>query len=885
MSSSYSNSVDIIPSLEDLPDITEPGVSKDTETKLSESLAMVEKIPDVTRTPLLEEETSATSIIQTPTSSTEMTVTGPTAAANHLKVMEMQAMASILNTLAEVVPATLGAVDAANQLVNGAQLFVNEFTKVLQSSPIQNGLVIESSLATPFGVNPRTKYQSITESTIQRLHTTLHPQVLSSAATGTTAQLRIPVEETSLQSKSTESSAYPGVAAGLLYGAQRDSVKRVTISEEDKAQLLKKAQEPPKYSKSVTQQNEKVLSIYQTFTHEMNIPSFPLTAISVVSFLMWLASTKRYCPRTLDDIVFPSLCRLEILHSHQYVDPYVSSCARATIAELYRNTDLKQSGEGMIPIIPDDVSRIIQAMPRQASSTAKWASLFLVALATGARGSTCSHIRLCDLIHLREGEKGIQLLGVNLVRLKSRPGEVFEITLAGYPDTYSPMDVLYWLNRYLKQSFGVSLEILSSSQNTIPPEKLNRKLWPLTTDSMREALKRKMEDAGLNSKGYGFHSFRSGFLAACLTVGSSKGLSLEDILIRSALLAGWKPKGDVHIGYVKTDTRANLIATNEVGLTDTPSRTKPPTFAPPASLSEKDSKGNYPISNSIEFHRAAPQNLPPLRRQRSFASEVLHVLQVQLHVPVASDAANYAYASQCYTSGLIHFAREKLGDDAILMRNPALRKEGLRIVDARLQEDPDCAETIASEIIAYLKEKGKLKTQLREPLHCQKYKCRGPERGVLPTLHGGIQRKRVEWSAEEEEIFRDGVEHQLSYRDIADKLYIRTPEDVRFHLRKVNKIRAQQSPPLPPLILPRSKPRKPKEEGALSPATTLKPMTSDAASSRPHRTILYDDIDSSTSCSSDSDIFPSLLSSSSAKTDSSSTSSDFTSSTSSTSST
>ena len=737
---------------------------------------------------------------------TDMMEDGPCATAKLLNQRQMEAMKALLQNLPQMATTTTGAIGTTEKLLNAAGEFVNKIMEVIKESPVQNGLLLPA--ATPYSRPPNPHYQPLMEETVRKMKPILHRHLRE-----------IPIQEEEAR-----------IPKGLL-GRERSSVKHMPIAEEEKILLLTKAEEPPKYSKSIEQQNKKVLSLYQTFTEQMNLEPFPLTSVSVVAFLMWLASTKQYCAKTLDDIIFSSLCRLEILHSHQHIDPYVSSCARAKLSEFYRDTSLKPSGEGMTPLIPDDVSRIIQAMPRQASSTAKWASLFLLALATGARGSTCSSIRVLDIISERTGVDGISLVGINLVRLKSRPGEVFEVTLAGYPEVYNPMDVLYWINRYLNQSFGISLHAVTSARDSIKEVILQRKLWPLSTDSMREGLKRKMENAGLNPKGYGFHSFRSGFLAACLSVGAARGLSLHDRLIRSALLAGWKAGSTVQLNYIKKDTRANIVATNEIGITDTPTRTLPPTFAPPTSLRQKNASGNYPLYNSVEFHRGAPAKQPPPRARQSFASEVLQALKPLIWVSSASDAANNSYATTCYKWGLVRLARDVLGEEAWHWSYSSLRKEGIQIVNKRLQEDPDCAKTIASEIVEKLKANDRLKSELKEPKPPPIYKCKGPDRQFITTLTGGVQRKRIDWSVEEEAILQQGVETGLSSKEIADKLYIRTPEDVRLHLRFINRKRSQSVPPLPPLKLPDSRCRKKSQKGVSSSSAVPIPTTSSSTSS------------------------------------------------------
>ena len=100
--------------------------------------------------------------------------------------------------------------------------------------------------------------------------------------------------------------------------------------------------------------------------------------------------------------------------------------------------------------VPDDVSRVIAVMPREASRTLMLASLFLFAMSTGCRGDSCSHVRLCDFLCCRENPDGCLLVGVRIVKLKSRPTESLELTIAGNPNVESTVDVVYWLNEYLQ---------------------------------------------------------------------------------------------------------------------------------------------------------------------------------------------------------------------------------------------------------------------------------------------------------------------------------------------------------------------------------------------------------------------------------------------------
>ena len=583
------------------------------------------------------------------------------------------------------------------------------------------------------------------------------------------------------------------------------------------------------------------------------LAAYPISAVTAVSFLTWLERSKRFCPKSIDDVVWPSLCRLNILHAHEHISPYTQSCARAKIAEIYRNPDAKKSRGGMQPLIPDDIARIIQALPKQSSSTAKLASLFLFAICTGARGDSCSHVRLCDFLGLIKNEKGACLVGVRLVKLKSRPDEHLDLTLAGQVEKESPMDVLFWLDRYLQQDFKISLVELCSSERQRPAEFYMQRMWPFSTDCMTMALKRSMRAAGFNPAGYGFHSFRSGFLTTVLSVTRAKGGSFPDSMTIAALITGWTAFTSIHFNYFKQPARRNLITTNLIGITDTPSHQRQPSFTPPSSLANQTEAGEYIVQSSLDFHHLDTLTPQPLRR--SFAYEVKRVLATKLRIPSASDLANHNYVTLSYLWCLKEFGLREITKNPSETDLPValqsfnfLRKRGMKLVDQRLAADPDSAATIAEEMYSMLKAKNRLKTELRKEYHVERYICRGPVRQTITTKGNQQRRVRAEWAEAEEAIFQSGVMSHKTAREIADELFIRTPEDVRLHLRALNKKRAEQNPPEPPLSLGKARRGKKKKKSPPPSPTNSKTddtsHDSDSVSSSEMTNPIFDFVDS-----------------------------------------
>ena len=227
----------------------------------------------------------------------------------------------------------------------------------------------------------------------------------------------------------------------------------------------------------------------------------------------------------------------------------------------------------------------------------------------------------------------------------------------------------------------------------------------------------------------------------------------------------------------------------------------------------------------MDFHHL--DQITPRPHHRSFAFEVKRLLAKKIRIPSATELANYNYITQSYSWCLKEFALSEIRKNtsetdplAPLQSWYSLRNKGMKLVDQRLEADPDCAPTIAEEMYSMLKAKNRLKTELQTEYHLAKYICRGPARATVTTKGNKQRRVRTEWSEAEEKIFQAGVTSHKTAREIADELFIRTPEDVRLHLRAENKIRAERNPPDPPLSLGNGR-RKKKESLSSSPATPM----------------------------------------------------------------
>ena len=84
---------------------------------------------------------------------------------------------------------------------------------------------------------------------------------------------------------------------------------------------------------------------------------------------------------------------------------------------------------------------------------------------------------------------------------------------------------------------------------------------------MTTHLKKRMENAGLPSTGFGFHSCRSGFMACAFLANTSESQTLDGLVCKVAMLTGWQPYSPVEFVYFKNTTKSHLITTDMIGLT------------------------------------------------------------------------------------------------------------------------------------------------------------------------------------------------------------------------------------------------------------------------------------------------------------------------------
>ena len=553
------------------------------------------------------------------------------------------------------------------------------------------------------------------------------------------------------------------------------------ISEDIKNHLIQAASRNIEFSPSVTKQNHKTEQVYLNFVRQMGFQSYPITQMSLATFLIWLAESGRYTAKTLETVTYYSLCRLNILRTGAPIDRSAQQSALALLRKFRSDTEMKKPRGGMEPIIPDDVSRMVDVMDKGLLITPALASLFNFAMATGARGNSCGEVRLCDLGPLYENPDGTSLLVVRIVKLKARPHETLQLSLAGHIDTESTIDVLYWLDQHLHRNFGITLrELVYANQSGSSPR--TQKLWPYSTDSMTRYVKTRLEAAGIPAAKFGFHSFRSGFMAACIIQAERKGESIEDVLTRVAIITGWRPLDRVQFQYLRDAVRRRMVTTDMIGTTKTESFMLAASFEP---------KGEANHANTFQFHNIPER--PPQPRRQAYILQIKRSLGKLIYVRSASKVANKRYLDSCFDWCLTQLAIEEAAESH--QRGTSLSSIGRQILEERMTDDVGKIVEMARTFFEKLQRHNKLKTTLLEPTHFLK-EMKASEHRELTPYAGRERRKPIAWSKEEEDIFLDGIKQELNRYQIADKLPLRTSFDVYYHYRHLNSLRQKKGQPL-----------------------------------------------------------------------------------------
>lgn len=563
----------------------------------------------------------------------------------------------------------------------------------------------------------------------------------------------------------------------------RKGVLDMILSEKEKEDLLEYAKKGPNFSDSIKKQNRKVLELYKKFCKEMKLIPFPVTAITSVSFIHHLAKSGRYCVGTLDKIICYTLLRLNLIITHKPIDTYTTARMRSEIMSISKDKTVKQCSDGMTPLIVDDLRLIIERIPDIDPQKPKLASMFLFALSTGSRASTVAGIRLCHFknYYNRQDAFGNFALTIQQEIRKSKKPNYKTVTISGVPNQKDSVNVIYWLEVYLKKSFNITISELVN-YNRIKPNEKQDLLWPLKPDAMTQTLKRRAKYAGLNIEKIGMHSLRSGFLASAILNNEGNDEGLRGIMERAAAVADWEPYSKAQIVYIKATTRQAIVSTDLIG------------------MSQTDKNGINNSKRTEIFHQITLSS-PSTPITYNFL--VKDELRKLIKVPNCYNKKNFKMFQGMYSYALNIYSKKILKNEELTYNQR--RSIILKHINNNLKEKKDSIDNVASILYTILKLNNKLNVRFEDVEESKPVSFTTKRNERLKKLCGRTV-KRARWSKSEDETLEECLKRRMNINEIAAELYFRNEKNIYDHLRSINKKRIAAGKD--PFILPRAQRRR-----------------------------------------------------------------------------
>lgn len=309
-----------------------------------------------------------------------------------------------------------------------------------------------------------------------------------------------------------------------------------------------------------------VLSMYIPFCQRLHQSNpFPLDARIACAFLRFMALKCKYALTGIKNVMMYALLNAEKDRCGKN-DAVVADRMLRTLNQLRHNKKVVQGGEGKEPLVYFDLQELITRIPNNLSVKAGDASLFLFSLHTGARAITCSNITYDDILYVQQHSVSkLTRVVINQKVSKGKPRWNMPVCIEGYVDREHPLDLVYWLQNYIKQETNLSLSELVI-QNSLPTNPLKgKKLWHYTTDSMRECLKKRLIQAGFPPHKFSHHSLRSGYITSCLLVAGADPGRRAAVMELTSLVADWKTYGFSQKLYLKHIARRTIVSSRLIG--------------------------------------------------------------------------------------------------------------------------------------------------------------------------------------------------------------------------------------------------------------------------------------------------------------------------------
>jgi hypothetical protein len=452
-----------------------------------------------------------------------------------------------------------------------------------------------------------------------------------------------------------------------------------------------------------------------------------------------------------------------------------------------------------------DLREIIGQMPPGLEDIGRRAACWLLAGQTGARSITMVNIKLCDILSFRlvsdrcmKGGKPLYVVSIcyNVAKNISKDWG-HSVALEGQTEVRDDEDAVYWLERHLKDNFGLSLHNRASWVLSVEQENTPLFLW-FSTDAMAEAFATACEKAGFPSRYFTFHSLRAGFICSALTdaLNSNNPKERQAIIERSALIAGWKPGGPSQMLYIKMQAIRSLIASRVSG--GGPANAEPARSDTDPALLRPEVY--HQLKAPLESKYSPEDNLGALNR------EIDKILQLDRNDP---DYERKHHSCTTSAFRLFCFRMPALLEEAEKHGMALQQKAGCSGMHDLKQRISKCTSTVVRSFfvdlltvnyhqnLPYIIEElhadlVKLRERKFPPQksHKRKLEQEVPVLSAAETrpLNARGSRMRVKWSSNEAKLLEDGVKlHGKSWKEIAKNIPGRSSQDCRDKFRNLRK--------------------------------------------------------------------------------------------------
>ncbi|KAH7818577.1 uncharacterized protein MONOS_14930 [Monocercomonoides exilis] len=563
----------------------------------------------------------------------------------------------------------------------------------------------------------------------------------------------------------------------------------MSMTEEELRQFDKAG---PGYADSTLEKHAYVEQVYATFCEQRRISMYPLNKTNASAFLRFLYRSRCYVRSTIENVFACSLKRIEIMRTGSPISDEVEHAIAQVLREGRNDKNAKGDGKGKEPCILSDVERIIDRTNDQSPTKAMEASLWLVAINTGARAITVSNVLIGDIGALITSESGeTQILKIKFRITKANQNWNHTVSIEGTLDQRDNLNCLYWLNQHLKNAFDLDLH---NRDSWVLGDMLKKqRLWNLTRDAMSQRLRRRAQAAGYPHDLFSFHSFRSGFMCSAILAAGVDAHARDSAYMYTAAIAGWIPNSKVQNRYAKPAITASIVASRVI-------KTKIDNEVIDMSLVNPETFHNINFNNDIEHNiceRTAIQWVRRAFKERINVEKVTSTTEKKTEEKrklyrqrawkdalaryVASDDAMEKEASEIYTKHKNY--KENRSRTATM--NNARVDVGIRHLNERYYDLNESVEDIVDDLLRFVDDEIEGKKEMK--VYERKKPC-PYEHSLHREVDEKGHRKRVPWTEEEDLKLLEMNFEKKRMVEMAAELPGRMPRDCRDRLRNLGVI-------------------------------------------------------------------------------------------------